>query len=274
MPPLSRRTCLSLTLASIVSTSARAQVPPISTEQFNAWIRLRGGEDTPAYWYSAGLIWPIKDEGAVAGRMVGLETWITPPDLRTETSAVSLSRKLFFFLAPDRDELVTNPRTGKPQRPSTFAYQVRKFTLVDGRINYDVESHDLRGIRQGGKGVTYTVNAHDNQVHVNYASFPRRTGPDGNMRVNSGEIYDYFDNGSQITEEPSRYQMTWVGTNLEGRIANLRGWRYATLDDLPNTWLKEIVVDKAPLWTAPPKDLSEVETLRATVPYPVPGLPV
>ena len=138
----------------------------------------------------------------MASRMVGLETWITPPDLRTETSAVSLSRKLFLFLEPDRDELVANPSTDKPQRPSIFAYQMRKFTLVDGRINYDVESHNLRGIQQGGKGVTYTVNARDNQVHVNYASFPRQAGPDGNMRVTSGEIYDYFDNGSQITENP------------------------------------------------------------------------
>ena len=65
--------------------------------------------------------------------------------------------------------------------------------------------------------------------------------------------------------------MTWVGTNLEGRIANLRGWRYSTFDGLPNTWLKEIVADKAPLWTAPPRGLSEIKTLRATAP-PIPSL--
>ena len=206
--------------------------------------------------------------------MLGLETWVTPRELRTETSAVSLSRKGFFFLHPGRDELVTDRTTGQPRRPSIFAYQVRTFTLVDGRIGYRVESHDLRGIRQGGYGVTYTVNQSGDQFHVNYASFPRRAGPDGEMRVTSGEVYDYFDNGPLLTKEPERYQMSWVGTNLEGQIANLRGWRFGAFDDVPNSWLTKTIRTKAPLWMGPPTTLAEIERLRTTVPYPVPGLPV
>ena len=278
MTRLSRRKYLKAACGTLAGVSfhplAFAQNRQVTPDQFNAWLALRGGEQAPAFWYADGLIRPIKDNGAVASRMLGLETWVTPSELRTETSAVSLSRKIFFFLEPDRDELVTNGVTGQPQRPSIFAYQVRTFTLIDGRINYRVESHDLRGIRQGGYGVTYTVNQSGEQVHVNYASFPRRVGPDGEMRVTSGEVYDYFDNGPQLTNVPERYQMSWVGTNLEGRIANMHGWRYATFDDVPNPWLKDTIRDKAPMWTGPPTTMTEIERLRNTVPYPVPGLPV
>lgn len=244
----------------------------VTPDLLNAWLALRGGEDSPAYWYSEGLIRPIKAGGAVQSRMVGMETWVTPPGLRTETSAVSLSRKIFFFLDREEDKIVIDPATGKPRRPSIFAYQVRRFTLINGATDYKVESHDLRGIRQGGTGVTYTVTKTGDQLHVNYASFPRRAGPDGAMQVRSGEVYDYVDNGPAITDPPARYQMTWVGTNLDGDIANQRGHRYDSFEAIPNAWLKDMIRDKAPLWTGPPKEMAEIEALRATVPFAVPGL--
>lgn len=279
MAIFSRRAALVLASAGIANTvmtnrAAAITAPntPTTPEQFDAWIALRGGEDEPAYWYSEGLIRPIKDWGETQSRMIGMETWITPAALRTATSAVSLSRKIYFFLEPDRDEIITDPNTGEPRRPSIFAHQVRTFTLIDGAIDYKVESHDLRGIRQGGFGVTYTVNQIADQVHVNYASFPRRPGDKGEMQVKSGEVYDYFDNGPRIAEVPARYQMTWVGSNLEGSIANQRGWRFPSFDAIPNDWLKTIIRDKAPMWMGPPKDMAEIETLRATVPYAVPGL--
>lgn len=258
--------------ASASAARSDRMVSETTIADFNAWISLRGGENTPAYWYSAGLIRPIKDGGKVESRMVGLETWITPPELRTEASAVSLSRKIYFFLEEDRDEIVVDTATGAPRRPSIFVHQVRTFTLVDGAIDYKVESHDLRGIRQGGFGVTMSVNRRGDQVHVNYASFPRRPDEAGEMQVRSGEVYDYMDNGPQHTDEAARYQMTWVGTNLDGNIANQRGWRFGAFDDIPNAWLKTVIREQAPLWMEPPADMAEIERLRNTVPFPVPGL--
>ncbi|MEQ8509100.1 MAG: hypothetical protein RIB43_08855 [Rhodospirillaceae bacterium] len=273
---LTRRKALVVTGAGITAitldAAARAGKSITSVEDFNAWIRLRGGEGTPAYWYSEGLIRPIKDGGKVQSRMVGMETWITPPALRTETSAVSLSRKIYFFLDEDRDDIVIDPATNAPRRPSIFVHQVRTFSLSDGAIDYQVESHDLRGIRQGGTGVTMTVTQQGDQVHVNYASFPRRPDETGEMQVRSGEVYDYMDNGPQHTDESARYQMTWVGTNLEGNIANQRGWRFGAFDDIPNAWLKTVIREQAPLWMAPPSDMAEIGRLRNTVPFPVPGL--
>ena len=276
----SRRKALVLTGATaasaavIKSLTADAASETTTPALFDAWIALRGGEDEPAYWYSEGLIRPIKDWGKTQARMIGMETWVTPKKLRTTTSAVSLSRKIFFFLEPDSDVIITDSRTGKPRRPSIFAHQVRTFTLINGAIDYKVESHDLRGIRQGGTGVTYTVNQMADQVHVNYASFPRRQDQSGEMQVTSGEVYDYFDNGPRIAEMSARYQMTWVGTNLDGSIANQRGWRFPTFNAIPNEWLKNIVRDKAPLWMGPPKDMAEIKSQRETLPFPVPGLQI
>lgn len=278
MPELSRRNWMKSSVGgialgiggtTITTTQADAATTP---DLFDAWIAMRGGEERPAFWYSEGLIRPIKKWGEVESRMIGMETWITPAELRTATSAVSISRKIYFFLDPGEDEIVLDAATGRPRRPSIFAYQVRRFDLVDGAIQYRVESHDLRGIRQGGFGVTYTVSRLGDQVHVNYASFPRRPDTAGELQVTSGEVYDYFDNGPSISETPKRFQMSWVGTNLEGNIANQRGWRFDAFDDIPNGWLKSIIMDKAPMWTAPPRDMAEIDNLREQVPFKVPGL--
>jgi hypothetical protein len=231
---------------------------------FDAWIRLRGGEDGPAYWYSEGLVRSMVD-GRVESRMLGVETWITPNDLRTATRAVSLSRKVYFFLEYDRDEIVRDPATGKPRRPSIFAYQVRTFALKDGAIDYTVESHDTRGTRLGGAGSVYTVNAMGDQVHVNYAVFPAPARGEGGS-VARGEIYDYFDHGPRIAEMPQRYQGVWSSGSTAGQIANMAHWRYPSFAAVPNDWLKAHIRKNGPMWMAPPKDMAEIERLRATSP--------
>jgi hypothetical protein len=227
---------------------------------FDAWIRLRGGEDGPAYWYSEGLVRSMID-GSVDSRMLGVETWITPKNLRTPTSAVSISRKVYFFLERDKDAMVIDKTTGKPRRPSIFAYQVRTFTLVDGKIDYKVESHDTKSTRMGGAGSVYTVHAMGDQVHVNYAVFPTQAGGGGR-----GEIYDYFDHGPRITEMPQRYQGTWAGSSTAGQLSNMTHWRYPSFEAVPNDWLKGRIKQDGPMWTAPPQDMAEIDTLRKTSP--------
>ncbi len=244
----------------------------ISAAQFERWLQLRGGLEGPAWWYSEGLVRPIAEQGRPVARMLGVETWVTPGELRTATSAVSLSRKIYFHLELDRDEIVRDAVTGKPARPSIFIHQVRTFTLQDAAIRYDVESHNLTGITQGGRNSVYTVTEMADQMHVNYGTYPIRPQPDGSQRSTLGEIYDYWDNGPRVAELAARYQMSWVGANIEGRVQNMRGWRCASFDAVPNAWLRAMVRDKAPRWMAPPQSMAEIETLRRTLPYPVPGL--
>jgi hypothetical protein len=244
--------------ANATETTMSATVTPAL---FDAWIRLRGGEDGPAYWYSEGLVRSMLD-GGVECRMLGVETWITPKDLRTPTSAVSISRKVYFFLERDRDEIVRDTATNKPRRPSIFAYQVRTFTLINGAIDYKVESHDTQGTRMGGQGSVYTVHAMGDQVHVNYAVFPKRPGQTGG----SGEVYDYFDHGPAIKEMPQRYQGTWAGSNTAGQFSTMTHWRYPGFDAVPNAWLKAKIMADGPMWATPPKDMAEIETLRKTSP--------
>lgn len=266
---ISRRTCL-MTATAALAAPAHAKDEAVITRKvtpklFDAWLEIRGGLDGPAFWYSEGLVRPIADGGKVAARMLGVETWVNPPAMRTPTSAVSLSRKIFFYLEPDRDEISVDAE-GKPLRPAIYTFQVRKFTLRDEAIQYEVESHDLNSSRHGGAGVVYTFSLLGDQVHVNYGSFPVRAGG------GAGEIYDYFDNGPRIASEPARYQMAWVGTNTEGRINNMHGWRFSSFEDVPNAWLKTIIREKAPLWMAPPTEMAEVEKILANSPYRVPAL--
>jgi hypothetical protein len=239
--------------------SENAMTAQVTPALFDAWIRLRGGEDGPAYWYSEGLVRSMLD-GGVDSRMLGVETWITPKDLRTPTRAVSLSRKVYFFLERDQDVMMLDKATGKPRRPSIFAYQVRTFTLVDGKIDYKVESHDTRGTRMGGAGAVYTVHAMGDYVHVNYAVFPKRPGAAGG----SGEIYDYFDHGPRIVEMPQRYQGTWTGGSTSGQLSNMAHWRYPTFEAVPHEWLKARIRKDGPMWMEPPKTMAEIEKLRPT----------
>ena len=270
---ISRRNGLLLaagTLAATVSTrpsQAQGNVRPgkITTAQFDAWIALRGGDDgRPGYWYSDGLVRSMFD-GVVESRMLGVETWITPKELRTPTSAISLSRKVYFFLERDKDVAVLDKATGKPRAPSIYAYQLRTFTLIDGVIDYKVESHDTRATRVGGAGSVYTITGGSGQIHVNYAVFPTRPQTNG-VRSGGGEVYDYFDHGPAIAEMPQRYQHTWAGANTAGSLSNMIGWRYPTFDAIPNEWLKVHIRKNGPMWVAPPKDMTEIETLRKTIP--------
>jgi len=266
---ITRRLCLTTTAAA-AALPALAKDGPVITRKvtpklFDTWLEIRGGLQGPAFWYSEGLVRPIAEGGKVQGRMLGVETWVTPAAMRTATTAISLSRKIFFFLDADRDQLSVDA-AGKPLRPAIYTFQVRKFTLKDEAIAYEVESHDLNSSRVSGSGVVYTFSTFGDQVHVNYGSFPVRAGG------GAGEIYDYFDNGPGVKSEPMRYQMAWVGTNTEGRINNMHGWRFASFDDVPNTWLKTFIRDKAPLWVAPPTEMAEIEKIRANSPYRVPAL--
>ncbi|MDX2145700.1 MAG: hypothetical protein SFV19_20270 [Rhodospirillaceae bacterium] len=255
-----------LTAKETMSAAAASETPmttptvkSVTPALFDAWIRMRGGEDGPAYWYSEGLVRSMLD-GSVDSRMLGVETWITPKELRTPTSAVSISRKVYFFMARDQDAMMLDQATGKPRRPSIFAYQVRTFTLIDGKIDYKVESHDTRGTRMGGDGSVYTVNAMGDYVHVNYAVFPKRPGTTGG----SGEVYDYFDHGPRIAEMPQRYQGTWTGGSTSGQLSNMAHWRYPTFDAMPNEWLKARIRKDGPMWMEPPKTMAEIEKLRPT----------
>lgn len=247
--------------SALAGSGARAEVGHgVTPRQFERWLALRGGLDGPAFWYSEGLVRSVKD-GAVQSRMLGVETWVTAKT--SANAATSLSRKIYFFPRTDSDTIVADD-TGRPRRPSIFVYQLRTFTLTDGAIDYGVESHDLNGVRQGAKGSVYTVTSRGEQLHVNYAIF--RGGV-------TAEIYDYFDNGPKLAALPDRYQMAWAGvTTTAGTVANQRGWRFPRFDSVPNEWLKRTVRDRFPLWMQPPKDMAEIETLRATVPYRVEGL--
>ncbi len=261
---ITRRDGLALSAAALVSP-AQAAAPSspnraVTPALFNAWIALRGGEDGPGYWYSDGLVRAM-GSGRVDCRMIGVETWITPKALRTATSAISISRKVYFFLERDKDVIVTDAATGKPRRPSIFSYQVRTFTLIDGAIDYKVESHDTVSARVGGAGSVYTVHATGDQVHVNYAIFRTTSKADGTTTA-SGETYDYFDHGPRLTEMHQRYQGTWSSGNTAGNMANLMNWRYPSFDAVPNEWLKAHIRKNGPLWMAPPKDMAEVEALR------------
>lgn len=272
---LTRRDGLVLgAVAAAASASAARAAEPSSPQPlpqrvitpalFEAWIAMRGGEDGPGYWYSDGLVRSMIG-GTVDSRMIGVETWITPKALRTPTSAVSISRKVYFFMERDKDVIVTDKATGKPRRPSIFAYQVRTFTLVDGTIDYKVESHDTVSTRFGGPGTVYTIHTTGQQMHVNYAIFRTTVGKDGTS-VSSGENYDYFDHGPAIKELHQRYQGTWASGNTAGNMANLMHWRYASFDAVPNEWLKAHVRKNGPMWMAPPKDMAEIEALRKTSP--------
>lgn len=272
---LTRRHTFGLAAGTMVFPALAKDQPAIAAkitpQQFDRWLDMRGGVDGPAFWYSEGFVRPIADNGRIAARMLGAETWITPAALRTPTTAISLSRKIYFLLEKDRDVIATDKTTGKPFRPSIYAFQVRKFTLRDGAIGYEVESHDLRGSRHGGAEAVFTFTSFGDQAHVNYGSYPVRAGANGVVST-AGEIYDYVDNGAQLKDVAARYQMTWTSATLDGRIANMHGWRFAAFDDIPNAWLKSTIREKAPLWMAPPRDMAEIESIRTNTPYAVPGL--
>ncbi len=258
-----------LALATALALPLAADAGGFTRDNFAAWVRMRAGDDgKPVYWYASGDVMN-QATGEVIARMEGLDTSLAYRDPARPDTWIQLSRKIFILLDPKTGERLLG-RDGKPRPPTAYPFQVRSYRLDGDEIVYDVESHDSARVFSEPTKRNFTARELGRVTHYNYSMFIDRVRLDGN-RTQRFEVNDFFLRSDPGLKEPERYQYTWVGTGPGPSVSSVLSWRYSSFDAMPGEALKKFVREEAPLWLRPPKDLAEVEALRAQQPWRGPG---
>jgi hypothetical protein len=258
------RNLLTPLIAAMLAPSV-AMAGGFTPELFDAWIKMRtGGDGKPVYWYAEGHVMN-NVTGAVVSKMTGVDTSTVFPDPAESGKWVQLSRKIFLSLDPTTGEIMKD-KDGNPRRPIAYPYQVKTYKLEGDEIVYTVESHDTGLVFQEPAKKNYTARNIGGVTHYNYAMFIDRVRQDG-TRSQRFEVNDFLVRADAGLSEQERFQYTWVGTGPGPIVSSAVSWRYSSFDAMRSKILKDYIRANVPLWLAPPKDMAEVASLRAQVPY-------
>ncbi len=256
--------CLAL-LALAVSVPTLAFSGGFTRANVEAWVQMRAGDaGRPVYWYGTGTVMN-QVTGEVLSRIDGMDVSIAWRDPARRDSWIQLSRKIFILLDPKSGARQAGP-DGKPRPPTAYPFQVRRYTLEGDALVYEVESHDSARVFAEPPLRNFQVRDLGRVTHYNYSMFIDRVRGDG-QRSQRFEVNDFFLRRGTGLTEPERYQYTWVGTGPGPSVSSVLSWRYASFDAMPGEALKAFIRAEAPLWLLPPKDMAEIEALRAQTPY-------
>jgi hypothetical protein len=219
-------------------------------ELFESWLDMRtGGGTTDVYWYSEGFVKSFPD-GETTAKMIGFDTARLLRDPDNPNKAIQLSRKIFYFFDPATGERLD-------RKPIAYPHQVKTYELVGDEIIYTVESNNGSSVYTLGPMQNYSARRLDGVQWFNYSVFfERGTG--------KFETSDFFIQPGEGLSEQERYQSTWVSYGVAPIMSNALAWRYSSFDAMPDI-ITDIVSEEAPMWLVPPKDLAEIEQLRARI---------
>jgi hypothetical protein len=246
----------------LVLTSPGAMAGGFTPEIFDAWIKMRAGDGKAVYWYAKGSVLQ-EGTGKLLSHMEGFDTARVMRDPTKPNSWIQLSRKIFISLDAVTGEILKD-RDGNPRKPIAYPYQVKTYTLDGDDMVYTVQSHDSGVVADEPAQRNYTATQIGKVLHFNYAMFIDRVRGDGS-RVQRFEVNDFFYRPDARNEQ-ERFQYTWVGTGPGPIVASAVSWRYGKFEDMPKRIVDYIKIN-APLWMAPPQDMTEIAKLKQMVPY-------
>ncbi len=252
---------LAAPVAALSVASGSASAGGFTPDLFDAWIKMRAGDGTPVYWYAKGNVLQ-EGTGKLLSHMEGFEAAVAIRDPAKPHVRFHLSRKIFILLDPATGEILTGS-DGKPRAPVAYPFQVRSYTLEGDDIVYTVQSHDMTAVTDEPPQRNFTAKRLGNVTHFNYAMFVDRLRGDGS-RTRFYEVNDFFLRPDAKTEQ-ARFQNTWVSAGPGPTVSNATFTRTGTFESMPKR-IVDYVKANAPLWMLPPKDMAEIERLRAVTP--------
>ena len=215
---------------------------------FESWLDMRaGGGETDVYWYSEGLIKRFP-EGDTTAKMIGFDTARLLRDPKNPNKAIQLSRKIFYFFDPETGERLD-------RAPIAYPHQLKIYELKGDELVYTVESNNGRSVYTLGPMENYTAQRIDDVEWFNYSVFIQRAS-------GKFENSDFYVHSGQGLSEKERYQQTWVSYGVGPTMSSAVAWRYSSFDAMPDI-ITKIVREEAPMWLEPPKNMAEIEQLRA-----------
>jgi hypothetical protein len=233
------------------------------SESFRQFVAMRIGTGAPVYWYGVGEV-STYPEGRRVLRIEGCDTGrVVYPEHAPDT-VWQLSRKYYVFRDPVTNA-VLRQYDGRPVPPIAYPYQYLSFRLDNGRVVAAVEQGAGAALVKIGPLDNFILRRLGTTLVVSTPLFLNRETPRG--KYEAYENYDFILRVSETTPR-ERYQMTWnrfadLPAFLGPGRAMLQmvGWRVDAFEDLPST-IRECILQDAPMWKEPPKDLDEIRTLQ------------
>jgi len=236
---------------------------PFDRETFRQFVAMRVGTGAPVFWYGIGEVSTYPD-----GRRVllieGCDTARLIRPAESPDEAWQLSRKYYVFRDPETNAVIKE-YNGKPAPPIAYPYQYLTFRLEGGRVVTSVEQGAGAALVRIGPLDNFILRRLGPDLVVSTPLFLNRETPRG--KYEAYENYDFFLRAAE--QEPRRrYQMAWNRFADQpaflgpGRaMLQMIGWRVDRFDDLPST-IRDCIVQDAPMWKEPPKDLDEIRALQ------------
>ncbi len=223
---------------------------------FDAWVRIRAGTGGPVFWYSEGTV-RASPSGALLAHMVGVDAarahWPEPG----VPLAHQYSRKIY---------ILRDPRTGAViGEPIAYPYQFITYRLVGDRVETMVEQGAGARLTRIGPGGNMVARRLGRSYIFTAPLFLDMVLP-GGRRLEAFENYDFV---ADPEAPPTAWALSWlrvgdVPAELGGGrgIFHLATRRFEAFDAMPEA-MRTYILEKAPLWRAPPADLAEIRRLQA-----------
>lgn len=251
-----------LFVAPLVTLSA-AWAEGFDEPTFDLWIDARAGSGEPVYWYSTGTV-RAYPSGELLFLMEGYDTARAHRPEPDVPLAHQYNRKIYIFRDPATGE-VLETWNGQDVEPVAYPYQFITYALDGDGMKTSVEQgagDRIQTVEGGGMAHRIVGDTHVFTAPV-FLDFPI---PGTESRYEAWENYDFFIQPEDGVAEP--HQLSWARVGPLPRwagggasVMHLVTWRVERFEDVPESF-RTYILEKAPLWQLPPRDLAEIRELQ------------
>jgi len=228
---------------------------------FDIWMSMRAGDGAPVFWYSEGTLREFP-----SGRLIALmEGFDTARSHRPDPGGLvahQYNRKIYLFRDPETGA-VLDGMNGRKVDTIAYPYQFIRYELKGDRVETMVE--------QGAGARLQRFGPDSMMAHRQIGSTRVFTAPVfldialPNGRMQAFENYDFSVN---LALPPADWVLSWVRTGAAPpwsgatqAVMHLVTRRFERFEDMPEP-IRRHVVEKAPLWRAPPESLKDIRRLQ------------
>lgn len=236
-------------------------------ERYETWVNSRAGTGEPVYWYSTGTLRAFPG-GELLYKLEGYD--IARSKRVSDTMTEQYSRKIYIYRDPQTNEVVRRVN-GVDIDPIAYLYQFITYEYKTDKpkpyLQTFVEQGRAPRVQKIGPGTDITVRQIGNTELYTAPLFLDFLIPGTDRRYQTFENYDFV-----IPQDPKqpgfitfmRYGPLPVWAQKDGvtmGAMHMATWRIADYDKVPQS-LRNYVEAEAPLWTAPPEDLTDIRRLQ------------
>lgn len=227
---------------------------------FAKFVENRVGVGKPVYWYCFGEMYTYP-EGKLVAKVEGIDTARLVREKSTPTSALQLSRKVFFYKDP-ANGAVLDSYEGRPVTHIEYPYQRIQYTLANQKL--------VATVTQGKAPRIQTVSAEMARARVvgsrtvfSIPLFVSVETPRG--KIEAYENYDFIVGKGERVLSWNRFGDLPPAFGTGKCVIQLVAERVDSFSKLP-TAFQTTLRQRAPLWELPPADEAEIQRLQQADP--------